>query len=99
MKEFIKKNIDLILIITGAVVAVVGNLIGFALGLPLTFSVYSAILLFVTIGIIEAGLFLLGERYKVTNPSRRMKIRYAAAFVGLIMFFIAVAWLFGGIFG
>lgn len=99
MKDFIKKNIDFILIAIGVVVAVVGNLIGWALRVPLTFSLYSAVLLLFEIGILAAGLILLGERFAKTNPERRMAIRYSVAFIGLIMIFIDIAWFVGGIFG
>ena len=99
MKEFVKKNLDIILIVIGAVIGVVGNLIGWALHRPLTFSLYSAILLPFTIGPLVAGLILLGERFRKTNPGRRMAIRYAAASLGLIMFFVNVVWLIGWIFG
>ena len=99
MKEFIKKHIDLILIITGVVVSVVGNLIGWALGIPLTFSLYAAILLFFTIGFIAVGLVLFSERFYKTKPNLRKAIRYLVSFFGLIMLFIDIAWFVGGIWG
>lgn len=99
MKELMKKNIDVILIAIGVIAAVVGNLIGWALHIPLTFSLYSAILLLFTIGVLATGLILLGERIRKTNPGRRMAIRYSVAFIGLIMIFIDIAWFVGGIFG
>ena len=97
MKEFIKKHIDKILIITGVVVAVGGNVIAWALNLPRTYSLYAAILLLFTIGFLVAGLLLFSDKLRKTKPRLRMAIRYIAVFFGLIMTFVAIAWLVGGI--
>ncbi len=99
MKEFIKKHIDIILIITGVVVAVVGNVIAWALGIPRTYSLHAAILLFFTIGLLVAGLLLFSDRLRKTKPRLRMAIRYIAVFFGLIMTFVDIAWLVTGILG
>ena len=99
MKEFIKKHIDKILIIAGATVSVVGNLIAWGLGIPRTFSLYSAILLLFTIGFLAVGLVLFSERFRKAKPNLRKAIRYFVAFFGLIMLFIDIAWFVGGIWG
>ncbi|MBT3320603.1 MAG: hypothetical protein HN389_12660 [Clostridia bacterium] len=97
MKEFIKKHIDRILIITGVVVAVVGNVVGWALGIPLTFSLYAAILLLFTIGFIGVGLIFLSNRIKAGRPKLSKAIRYLVVFFGLIMLFVDIAWFASGI--
>ncbi len=99
MKEFIKKHIDIILIATGVLVAVVGNVIAWALGIPRTYSLYAAILLFFTIALLATGLLLFSDKLRKTKPRLRMAIRYITVFFALIMVFVDIAWFFAGIFG
>jgi hypothetical protein len=96
MKEFIKKHIDIILIATG-VVALVGNVIAWALGIPHTFSLYAAILLLFTIGFIATGLILMSNRIKADKPKPSKAIRYVVVFFGLIMGFVDITRFVNGI--
>jgi uncharacterized membrane protein len=97
MKEFIKKHIDIILIIAGVVVAVVGNVIAWAVGIPHTFSLYAAILLLFAIGFIATGLILMSNRIKADKPKPSKAIRYVVAFFGLIMVFVDITRFVNGI--
>ena len=97
MRAYIKKHLDIVLIAAGVVVAVVGNVVGWALDIPLTFSVYAAIFLLFTIGLIGAGLILLSDRIKASKPKLSKVIRYLVVFLGLIMVFVTIAWLASGI--
>lgn len=99
MKEFLHKNIDKILIIAGVVVSVAGNLIAWAAGIPRTFSLYSAILLFFTIALLVAGLIFFSDKLRKTKPRLRMAIRYIVVFFALIMIFVDITWFVAGIFG